>query len=57
MPITFNNSDAEHIYELCLGHFSECGQCQIIKKRLEKFIGEEEVRSIKRIIKKYPYCK
>jgi len=54
--ISFNEYAAEHLYELCLENFQEkCYECDRIKSRLEKFIGEKEVRSIKRMVKKHPY--
>jgi hypothetical protein len=57
MRISFNENDACHLYELSLEHFqNKCGQCEKIKSRLEKFIGKENVRHIKRQVKKYPYC-
>jgi len=60
--ISFSKSDASHLYELALQNFQidkncPCFSCLIIKKRLEKFLGEKEVRSIKRIVKKNPYIK
>jgi len=55
--ISFDEYTAEHIYELCLENFQKgCYDCDKIKARLEKFIGEKEVRSIKRAVKKFPYC-
>jgi hypothetical protein len=57
--ITFSQHDASHLYELALEHFcieEECWQCMGIKKRLEKFIGVNEVRHIRKIIKKNGYC-
>jgi hypothetical protein len=58
--ISFSESDASHLYELSLQNFqtdkdSPCFLCVIIKKRLEKFLGDKEVGRIKRIIKKNPY--
>ena len=54
--ISLSEYDATHLYELALENFKpKCGDCIYLKKRLEKFIGEKEVRSVKRQIKKYPY--
>lgn len=60
--ISFNERQAQHLYELALEHFcsgagSSCWECDSIRKKLEKFLGEKEVRWTKRIIKKNPYCK
>ena len=58
--ISFSIDDASHIYELALENFQvdkdcPCFGCLAIKERLEKFIGEKEVKEIKRIIKRNPY--
>ena len=54
--ISFSERSAEHIYELCLQNFQkECYNCKAIKKRLEIFIGNKSVKSIKRQVKKFPY--
>jgi hypothetical protein len=54
--ITFDEYDAEHLYELSLQNFQDgCYQCEKIKNRLEKFIGKKEVRRLKRIVKNNPY--
>ena len=56
--ISLYDYDCEHLYELSLQHFQkECGECQRIKKKVEKFIGKKEVAWVKRIIKNHPYCK
>ena len=48
--------NAEHLYELSLERFQDgCIECEMIKKRLEAFIGEKETRRIKRQVKKSPY--
>lgn len=55
--ITLNERDSAHIYELALGHFQDgCIECEWLRLRFEKFIGLKEVRSIKRRVKKNPYC-
>ena len=60
--ISFNHSDAHHLYELALEHFcvykydGDCYQCGNLKKRLEKFLGKKDVRYVKRIVKKNGYC-
>lgn len=54
--ISFDEYFASHLYELSLENFQDgCAVCERIKKRLEKFIGEKEVRHIKKVIKKKPY--
>ena len=54
--ISFNQYDAEHLYDLCLSNFIlGCYQCELIKKRLEKFIGEEAVKFHKKMVKEHPY--
>lgn len=55
--ITFDKYDAKHLYELTLENFQKgCYNCNKIKERLEKFIGDKDVKHIKEIVKKYPYC-
>lgn len=55
--ISFDVYDASELYELCLEHFQDgCFSCEEKKKRLEKFIGPEEVKIVKRIIRKTGYC-
>jgi len=54
--ISFSENDASHIHELALKNFQVgCYTCDLIKKRLEKFIGEKETKRNKRIVKKNPY--
>ena len=54
--ISFNEYDASHLYEFTSQNFQKgCMICKKIKLRLETFIGEKEVKRIKRIIKKHPY--
>ena len=56
--ISFGKWDAVELYELASGHFQEhCFSCESIKERLEKFLGEKEVKRIKNNLKKHPYCK
>jgi len=59
--ISFDEYGAGHLYELALEHFCDepgggCGECTKIKGRLEKFLGEKEVKAITRTIKKNGYC-
>jgi hypothetical protein len=54
--ISLSERDAGHIYELASQNFQDgCYQCELIKTRLEKFIGPDEVKFIKKIVKKNPY--
>ena len=47
---------AEHLYELAYDNLLEnCFECYLLKSRLEKYIGEKEVKQIKRMLKKHPY--
>ena len=55
--ISFNESDAAHLYELAYSHFQDCYQCQMIKQRLEQFIGTSEINFVKKQLKKHPYDK
>lgn len=67
--ISFNEYEAEHIYELALEHFCcydfynewgivpDCCSCSNIKKKLEKCLGEKVVKCVKRAINKAPYCR
>lgn len=59
--ISFDEDSAGHLYELALEHFcveenAGCHTCTKIKERLEKFIGEKEVKAITRTIKNNGYC-
>jgi len=67
--ISFDEYDAVHIYEYLrfyweeefledpewkkLGKFGGCPQCENIGKRLEKFIGEEEIKEVEKYLRKY----
>jgi len=69
MRITFNKTDAGHIYEYLrfyweddflrhpedrnMGKFGGCGLCISIGKRLERFIGEKEVKFVEKLVKKH----
>lgn len=61
--IILDEYDAYHLYEIALEHFQInpregiCWLCLRIKKRIEKFLGEKSVKSIKYAVKKNPYCK
>jgi hypothetical protein len=61
--ISFSEYDANHLYELALQHFcvlkkeGVCAVCFVLKKRIEKFIGEKEVGRIRQQIKRHGYCK
>lgn len=55
--ITFTQPDAHELYELSLEHFQlGCVSCDRLKKKLEIFLGEEEVKQITKTIKKNGYC-
>ena len=67
--ISFSQYDAGHIYEYLrfyweddflrhpedrkMGKFGGCGLCISIGERLEKFIGEEEVKFVEKLARKY----
>ena len=54
--LTLNEYTATHLYELAHNNFlKKCTDCEQLKERLEKFIGDKQVRAIKRILKKNPY--
>jgi len=54
--IKLNEYQASHIYELAYENFQTgCYGCNRLQQRLEKFIGDKEVKAIKRTIKKCPY--
>ena len=61
--ISFSQYDAAHLYDLALEHFcvskeeGVCHVCVNLKNRLEKFIGEEEVKYIRKQNKRHPYSK
>jgi nucleotidyltransferase/DNA polymerase involved in DNA repair len=47
-----------HLYELAHNNFQDkCYECERLKQRMEKHLGERVVRRIKRLLKKYPYEK
>jgi hypothetical protein len=53
--ISFDEYGAAHLYELALDSFQpKCFECELLKKRLEKFINKKEVARIKRDLKRYP---
>jgi len=59
--LPFQEEDVRHLYELALEHFCDepnggCATCTRIKARMEKFMGEEDVKAITRTIKKNGYC-
>lgn len=68
--ITFNQSDACHLYEYLRFYWEEyflrhpqerrasnkygsCPACESIGKRLERFIGEKDVRFVERLLTKH----
>jgi hypothetical protein len=54
--MNLTKSQIAHVYELCFENFQEgCYECEALQKRMEKHLGEKEVRRIKRLIKKNPY--
>lgn len=61
--ISFSNQDAKHLYELALEHFciskkdGKCVECFHLKKRLERYVGKNEIVSIKKQVRKHSYCK
>ena len=56
--ISFTQQDLGHLFELSLEHFQEgCFWCDKLKKRMEDFIGEKDVKRIKKSVHKNGYCK
>lgn len=61
--ISFGQFDAARIYELIVGLENgmgkklECVCCPLILRRLRRFIGESEARSLIRAVEKKPYVK
>lgn len=56
--ITFNEFQATELYELALEHFQkDCINCELLKKKMEKFLGDKEVKRIKKVVKKDSYCR
>lgn len=46
----------EHLYDLAFENFQdECVECQRLKRRVEKFLGQRIVKTIKRNNEKFPY--
>lgn len=64
--LTLTERDAEHVYEWLIMYWSNypweptgdrfggCIECEIIGKRLEKFIGPQAVRRVARVVKQNP---
>lgn len=61
--IAFNQMNAEHLYEYLLMYWQRdpdattlgnCYECQSIGRRLEKFIGPESVKYIKKAVQDHP---
>jgi actin-like ATPase involved in cell morphogenesis len=51
--ISFDDYDMEHLYSMAIDNFEDnCIECQYLKKRIEKFLGEEIVNEIKKSISK-----
>lgn len=45
--ISFDEYDMEHLYSMAIDNFEEnCCECQQLKKRIEKFLGEETIKEI-----------
>ena len=45
--ISFNEYNMEHLYSMAIDNFEDnCVECQQLKKRIEKFLGEEIVKEI-----------
>jgi len=45
--ISFDEYNMEHLYSMAIDNFEEdCVECQYLKKRIEKFLGEEIVNEI-----------
>jgi len=43
----------EHLYSMAIDNFEEdCCECQHLKKRIEKFLGEEIMKEMKQLNKK-----
>lgn len=60
--ISLSDRDAAHAYEWLVmywhdegrGRFGGCPQCELLGRRLEKFIGESEARRIRRLVTQHP---
>lgn len=51
--ISFDEYNMEHLYSMAIDNFEDnCVECQQLKKRIEKFLGEEIVNEIKKSISK-----
>jgi len=51
--ISFDKYDMEHLYSMAIDNFEEdCCECQHLKKRIEKFLGEEIMKEMKQLNKK-----
>jgi len=49
-------SQIAHLYELSVQNFQTgCYECERLKQRMEKQLGEKEVKLIKRLLKQNPY--
>ncbi len=46
--ISFDEYNMEHLYSMAIDNFEDnCVECQQLKKRIEKFLGEETMKEIK----------
>jgi hypothetical protein len=60
--ISLSERDAAHAYEWLVmywqdegrGRFGGCLHCEMLGRRLEKFIGESEARRIRRLVAQHP---
>ena len=44
--ISFDEYDMEHLYFIMVNFEDDCCECQQLKKRIEKFLGEETMKEI-----------
>ena len=44
--ISFDEYDMEHLYSIMVNFEDDCCECQQLKKRIEKFLGEETIKEI-----------
>jgi hypothetical protein len=59
--LTLNERDAVHVYEWLRMYwqgeshrFGHCALCELIGRRLERFIGPRETRRIASVVKSHP---
>ena len=57
--ISFDRHHAAHLFEMAmehLCHMQNCFTCEVLYKRLSKFVRAKETKEIRKILRKNGYC-